>query len=281
MGRCAETMILRVSSRVVFCNQIWLPRWRTTIQPADAMPELPRGNPGWELSSYGDLDDLSVRYEPLIILHRFKIESDRLLDIGERFLARVSFGNASGKRGNNDGVSPLVARLKNNAKFHDSSWFSDHHSDRSCSLLNTLSTVSCFAARWLLKTAPRGVLPVEHVQDHEEDELLGELIGVVVVRTVREGGLIRRRMFFRVESTLGVPLASLGSRAAGVPSSLRSDRSAPLRPLTHTPSAANNRTTALACLKVAVAFQNTPDCALPASGYQHHRTIGRASLIRT
>jgi hypothetical protein len=45
-------------------------------------------------------------------------------------------------------------------------------------------------------------------------------------------------MFFRFESTLGVPLASLGSRAAGVPSSLRSDRFAPLRPLTRTSGAA-------------------------------------------
>ena len=61
----------------------------------------------------------------------------------------------------------------------------------------------------------RQTLPFQHVQDHEGDELLG------------------------------VPLASLGSRAAGVPSSLRSDRSAPLRPLTHTASAANNRTTPL------------------------------------
>ena len=45
-------------------------------------------------------------------------------------------------------------------------------------------------------------------------------------------------MPFRVESPLGVPLASLGSRAAGVPSSLRLDRSAPLRPLTQMPGAA-------------------------------------------
>jgi hypothetical protein len=43
-------------------------------------------------------------------------------------------------------------------------------------------------------------------------------------------------------SPLGVSLASLGSRAAGVPSSLRSDRSAPLRPLTRFTGAANLRT---------------------------------------